>query len=341
MTISNWQRWLFWLLLGAFSVFFAEVLSVSDPYVFFHFFGLLGVFPHYTLHVLVLAPLVIRLDRRVRFAALFLAGAIFGLYEAYMTKVLWSPPWDPDAIRIGGVAVMTSAMLVLFWHPIFSFLLPLFVADHLLLDSDRLQLSLPERIQCVLRKTWFVPIAGVVAGILHGSRLGGPGSAFLSAASTSAVILAILFLWDLGTGAQRFDLAELLPRGKVWWVCLLLLLGYYGAFGFTINPEKLPGMGPQAVIWGLYILLCGLMWLILRRAPMEPVVPDDDLMWEGRQTAKRWLPFALIFTVSSTLSGLLLSWAGQWILALEWFLGILLGLFFLRAAIKQAVFFKE
>ena len=143
MTVSNWQRWLFWLILGAFSVFFAEVLATSDPYVFFHFFGLLGVFPHYTLHVLVLAPLVIRLDRKVRFGALFLAGTLFGLYEAYMTKVLWSPPWDPDAIRIGGVAVMTSAMLVLFWHPFFSFLLPLFVADHLLLDSDRLQFSLP------------------------------------------------------------------------------------------------------------------------------------------------------------------------------------------------------
>ena len=152
----------------------------------------------------------------------------------------------------------------------------------------------------------------------------------------------LLFLWDLGTGAQQFDLAELLPRGKVWWVCLLLLSGYYVAFGITLNPEKIPGPGSQAVIWGMYILFGGLMWLIVRRSPPEPFVPgDNEVMWESRQTAKRWLPFALIFTVSSTLSGLLLSWAGQLILVVVWFLGILLGLFLLGAAIKQAVFLKE
>ncbi len=337
MTVSNWQRWLFWLILGAFSVFFAEVFATSDPFVFFHFFGLLGVFPHYTLHVLVLAPLVIRLDRRVRFGAMFLAGTLFGLYEAYMTKVLWSPPWNEEAFRIGGVAVLTSAMLVLFWHPFFSFLLPLFVADHLLLDSDRLQLSLPKRIQRMLQKTWFVPVAAVAAGMLHGSRLGGVVNAFISAASTSAVLLVLLFLWDLGTGAQQFDLAELLPRGKVWWVCLLLLLGYYAAFGMTINPEKLPGLGPQAVIWGLYVLFGGLMWLIVRQSPPEPIVPgDDEVLWEARQTAKRWLPFALIFTVASTISGLFLTWAGEFILALVWLLGVLFGLYCLGGAVKQA-----
>jgi hypothetical protein len=232
-------------------------------------------------------------------------------------------------------------MLVLFWHPFFSFLLPLFVADHLLLDSDRLQGSLPVRVRRVMQKSWFVPAAAVAAGVLHGSRLGSPVNAFLSAASTSAVVLMLLFLWDLGTGAQQFELAELLPRGKVWWVCLMLLLGYYAAFGFTINPEKLPGLGPQAVIWGLYVLFGGLMWLILRRAPMEPLVPGDDVLWEARQTAKRWLPFAVIFIVASTASGGLLTWAGELILALVWFFGILLGLFLLGASFKQAFFSKE
>ena len=337
MTVSNWQRWLFWLTLGIFSSFFTEVLATSDPLVFFHFFGLLGVFPLYTLHVLVLAPLVIRPDRQVRFSALFMAGAIFGLYEAYMTKVLWSPPWNPDAISLGGVAVITSALLVLFWHPFFAFLIPLFVADHLLLDSNRLISALPERVQLIIQKRGFVPVAAIAAGLLHGPRLSGPGYTLLSAASTSCVVLLFLFLWDIGTGSQKFDLAELLPRGKIWWLCLLLLLAYYAAFCISINPEKLPGLGPQAVIWGLYILFGGLMWLILRRAPLEPIVPgDDEVLWEGRQTAKRWLPFALIFTVASTLFSVLLSWAGELILALVWFFGILLGLFLLGTAVKQA-----
>ncbi|MCD4672421.1 MAG: hypothetical protein K8R77_07150 [Anaerolineaceae bacterium] len=338
MSATNWQRWLFWLILGAFSVFFAEVLATSDPFVFFHFFGLLGVFPHYTLHVLVLAPLVVRLDRRVRFGALFLAGTIFGLYEAYMTKVLWSPPWNPDAFRLGGVAVITSAMLVLFWHPFFSFLVPLFVADHLLLDSDRLSSSLPALARRLLRKPWFVTVAAVAAGILHGSRLDGPVTALTSAASTSGMVLLLLFIWDTAIGTQQFELAELLPRGKTWWVCLFLLLGYYLAFGITLNPELLPGWGPQVVIWGLYLLFGGLMWLILRKAPPEPIVPGDegDVLWDGRKTARRWLSFALTFTASSTIAALLLAWAGEFILALVWFLGILFGMFALGYAFKQA-----
>jgi len=338
MTVANWQRWLFWLILGAFSVFFAEVLSVSDPFVYFHIFGLFGIYTHYTLHVLVLAPLAVRLGRQVRFGALFTAGAIFGLYEAYMTKVLWSPPWEPDAFRIGGVAVVSSLMLVLFWHPFFSFLLPLFIADHLLVDSDCLQSSLSARMQHLVNKPWFVPLAAILAGVLHGSRLNNPVNGFLSAASTSCVILVLLFLWDLGTGAQQFELAELLPRGKVWWVCLGLLLAYYGAFGFTLNVDKLPGLGPQAVIWGMYGLFGGLLWIIQRKAPPEPItVEANEGLWESRQTARRWLPFALIFTVSSTVSGALLSWAGEIILALVWLVGIIVGLVWLVGAVRQAL----
>jgi hypothetical protein len=342
MSVANWQRWLFWLILGAFSVFFAEVLSASAPFVFFDFFGLLGIYTHYTLHVLVLAPLVIRLDRQVRFGALFLAGAIFGLYEAYMTKVLWSPPWDPAAFRLGGLAVVSSALLVLFWHPFLSLITPLFIADRLVLDSRRLVSSLSPRFQRWLQWPWFVVAAGVAAGIVHGSHLGDPVTALFSAASTSGLILLLLFIWDVAAGAQKFELAEMLPRRKTWLVCLLLLVGYYLAYGFTIRPEAVPGWGAQAVVWGLYVVFGLLLWLVLRQAQPEPIaVEEENPNWQRRRISRGWLPFALTFSASSTIAALLLAWAGQIILALVWTAGILVGVGVLGHIVWQLITSKH
>lgn len=96
------HQWLFWIILAAFSTFFAEVFSGSDMFPFFHSWGLLVVVPLYGLHILLLASLVYRAPR-LQFSSLIFAGLIFGLYEAYLTKVLWAPPWG-DPVIIAGVA---------------------------------------------------------------------------------------------------------------------------------------------------------------------------------------------------------------------------------------------
>lgn len=84
---SRGQRLLFCIILGCLSCFFAEVVSGSYPYPFTTPWGLLSVFPLYTLHTLVLASLVYRRGRP-RFSTLYQAGCVFGMYEAYVTKVL-------------------------------------------------------------------------------------------------------------------------------------------------------------------------------------------------------------------------------------------------------------
>ena len=61
-------RFVFWILLGFLSTFFAEALSGASPDFFFKDFGYIGIFPIYALHSLLLAALVIRKDGRFRFA---------------------------------------------------------------------------------------------------------------------------------------------------------------------------------------------------------------------------------------------------------------------------------
>lgn len=60
---------------------------------YFEALGILAIMPLYTLHILVLSYVVFNIGRP-RFYTLLSAGIIFGMYEAYITKVLWSPPGE-------------------------------------------------------------------------------------------------------------------------------------------------------------------------------------------------------------------------------------------------------
>ena len=91
---STRMRVFFWFILGSLSLLFAEVVSGSQIYAFFTLANWLMVFPLYTLHTLALWTLVFRYGRG-RFRALFPAGAIFGLYEAYIARA--------QVLRIRGV----------------------------------------------------------------------------------------------------------------------------------------------------------------------------------------------------------------------------------------------
>jgi hypothetical protein len=66
-------------------VFFAEVAGGSAPFPFFDGWGLYAVLPLYTLHIVFLSFAVLRPGRRVPITALFCAGAVFGLFEAYIS----------------------------------------------------------------------------------------------------------------------------------------------------------------------------------------------------------------------------------------------------------------
>ena len=51
-----------------------------------------------------------------------------GFYEAVITKVLWAGYMDATGPGFGtvlGVALVEFLVLVFFWHPIFSFILPI------------------------------------------------------------------------------------------------------------------------------------------------------------------------------------------------------------------------
>ena len=125
--IPRTHKYLFWLNLGLLSTFFAEVISGSDLFPFFHPWGILLVVPLYLLHTLIMITLVYRLGRPT-LPALYFAGTLFGLYEAYITKVLWNPDWG-EVFKLAEIAVFEVLVLVFFWHTWMSFIFPLLAAE--------------------------------------------------------------------------------------------------------------------------------------------------------------------------------------------------------------------
>jgi hypothetical protein len=60
---------------------------------------------------------------------LYLWGILFGLYESWVTKVLWAGYFtEPPLLgKVFGFAVAENIVLLMFWHPIMAFVLPILV----------------------------------------------------------------------------------------------------------------------------------------------------------------------------------------------------------------------
>jgi hypothetical protein len=263
----------FCVLLGMLSTCFAEVLAGSTKFPFFMPWGLIVVFPLYSLHILVLATILVR-HRKVSWPALWFAGALFGLYEAYITKVLWHPDWATNLAVAGEVRWLHVVLLVLWWHPLFAFIVPLFVGETLLTRSRSVFGTFSEKWRARLRVHWrgYVILFGVACGVLAtGNALPGV-AAVVSPLVNGLVVLGLIWTWRR-FGGPEYSLAELLP-GRRGLAALAVALGLmYVVLGSMLLPQYLPGAAGHVLIWALYALFLGLLW----RAPEGEPVADEEL----------------------------------------------------------------
>ncbi|MEQ9715513.1 MAG: hypothetical protein ACTSSP_02970 [Candidatus Asgardarchaeia archaeon] len=77
------------LLIGALSMFFAEVSSGASVLWFIDTWGIFVTFPLYWSHTLFFFNIALRC-RKLDFTSLYLLGTLFGLYESWITKVIWA-----------------------------------------------------------------------------------------------------------------------------------------------------------------------------------------------------------------------------------------------------------
>ena len=329
----------FWIILGASSVFFAEVVSGSDMFPFFRLWGLLVEFPLYTLHILVLSYIVFNYGKP-RIYTLFIAGAIFGMYEAYMTKVLWNPSWEPF-FSLAGIAVVEVIVIAFFWHPFMSFIIPLFVSENILTNSRGIVNGLPNRIRNLFlynpkKKSYILLLLlAVLFGIFQSYNSPSPIHSLLSGLSTTAVLMLLIYLWRDKTKGKEYAIQMLLPNKKEFSVLLALLIIVYIVMGILIRPEALPGLFPQLIIWLIYAGLFILLFLHLRKSKKmalpKTTISPVNFSW------KIVIILSLLFTISSVISNFMLGDFRDTIMLTFWFVEGVIGVSILFLSMKDLI----
>lgn len=265
----------FWLLVGLASTAFAEVLFPTTPFEL----ATLALFavPTYLLHAVVLAGVVYR-GGRVDYPALYLAGVLLGLYESYVTKVVWAPVTlggDRPFVEVGGVYVGETLGLVLFWHPLLAFVLPVTVVEAVATASRRS--LVPPLANHRHARPIVLALVGFVA--LFQSSLGGPVRSLVGNLVALALLLGALALWRR-SGGHQYTMAALLPRGRTLWVLAATLGGVYVVLASQIRPGDLPtSPWPHLPIVALYLTAGGLLWVLGRRPGPGPPTGSVRVTW--------------------------------------------------------------
>lgn len=272
-------RLTFWFVLSALSVFFAEVVAGSSPTGFFSVWGLVALIPLYGLQVLLLGALAYR-NGPPRIVTLYAAGSVLGLYEAYVTKMLWHHTWSGPQWPIAGISGLAFLQLVLFWHPVMAFMVPVWVGAASTRDGADI---LPARARDWLSSRRIAARAALLLGAataLFTATGGKPWFGLLN----GLTIALLLAAWQRLSRRWRPSMGDLLPRGRELAVLAALLAVVFLVLGRAIRRDALPGAGPQMTIWFLYGFY---LWLAVRtsRRPV-PVSPDAPPMI---------LPVALVY----------------------------------------------
>lgn len=251
------------LLFGVLSMLFAEVFSGSSTLWFVTPWGIFLTLSLYLGHALFFFNVAVRTNRTSP-RQLYFFGMMFGLYEALITKVLWYGYPGSTGPMIGyffGIAWGEFLTLVLFWHPVMSFLVPVFVYE--LLSGD----IIPSH-QRFLQKNWRTILLALVL-VLMGAVFQSNGAKYnvlVSLGSLGGTILIVLVLHRL-TLQKNLASLTLGKTGLAGVVVFLVVLYAFSTVSFF--PERLPStMLPYILIFLWYLVAIGLLWI-------DRFTPDD------------------------------------------------------------------
>jgi len=256
----------------------------------------------YFAHFFVLCTLAVWTGR-TSLGALYLWGVLFGLYESWITKVIWFGYGGDGNLALGSIGPYgySEISMVLLFHPVASFILPLAVA-------------------CVLSpplRAWFPDVAwltgrGAVAraaqaymvlsfSLTMAVNSGGP----MHLAENLAVVVALLpiFLWLARPGLAAIAAPGPVVMGRVGFVIAsTYLVALYGLTYRFIRPEGLPSVPVQLMTLVFYGAAGVGLWAYRRRTPLATapeVTGDERLRLVGGLTAIFTLGFAGSFVAGA------------------------------------------
>jgi hypothetical protein len=253
---------------------------------------------------------------------------LYGMYEAYITKVVWTS-FRPEGpmFRAGGIALFETLMLVLFIHALLAFVIPLFFTELLLTKSNEVFMGFPLWVRNSIRGHPMVWATALMAmfGLMQFVNSSSPLSSLLSGAG-NGVVIGLVVLWWRRSNGTKYGLRELLPEAKGLKIFGVVLVVWYLFWGFAIKRESIPAiLHGQLTVWIIYAVLLVIFYRCLLRSRREPPPADEPapaFTWRGffysvivatavTVAARMWLyPFLnyqmLIFFAFYTITGLVL-----------------------------------
>lgn len=295
-TPSLRTKLIFWLLLSFLSVAIAEVTVASAPFAFVNPAETAFLTVFYGSHLLVIAWLAFRRGWP-SFQALWLGGVLFGLYEFYITKVMWAPPWG-GWISLAHIDVVALILLAFCWHPFMAFIFPLAVGEAVGTSTRSVAGQLPSWLTGASRRSIY--LAFTIAAILHGLVSGNPMVALVSTGSALGAVLIVSWWWRRAGRHTKWDLRDLLPTDRQGKGIALLLAAQYLILTPLWNVDNLPPLLGHIVVWLLYAGFALLFRDALADEPVPSTAADPDRGWPASRIIA-WTATLLVLAMLGSL----------------------------------------
>jgi hypothetical protein len=260
-------RWISFLFIGVLSMLYAELFSGASGVWYLDGWSLLVTFPLYLAHVLFFLNLAFSTGK-TSLTHLYLWGILFGLYESWITQVLWMGynAQGPLMGTVLGIGIGEFLALVFFWHPILSFILPIFMFEVLSMSiSPGNHRILASHMQCLQKggHTRKILLGLYVIGSLF-MAVNYQGNVLLALGALGGTYLILYGLYRRGRTAYPDSFSihslELGRTGKR--ILLIYLISLYAVmfFGFGYLQGRIPGLLPVIITLILYILFGSIIY---------------------------------------------------------------------------------
>ena len=289
------------LLIGMVVLICTEVFSGASVHVgLWHPWTWLVTYWLYFAHFFLFTTLALRTGR-TSFWSLYLWGVLFGLYESWITKVIWHGYGGDGEFVMGALGPygFSELSMVFLFHPVAAFILPLAVSCLL---CPPLRRHFPDLAWLTSRRRTARAVrAYLIASfaIVLGMNSGGPAHLLVNLAIALGLLVLLARLARAGPAAS--DGADILAFGRSGFRALCAYLAaLYGVTYVFLRPDGLPSARVQLATFAVYaVVIVALRWHG-RREP-SPAVPPEGM---GRERRTVMLAFGLILALALALSPL-------------------------------------
>jgi hypothetical protein len=286
-------------LIGLIVLICAEVFSGASLQIgLWHPWTIAITYWLYFAHFFFFTTLAVRTGR-TSLSSLYLWGVLFGLYESWITKVIWNGYSGDGKFTMGHIGPygFSEISMVFIFHPVVSFILPLAVTCLLCPPLRRLfpQLawftghSKGARNAQIYLVFSFVPVMAMNAG----------GPINLAVNLAFAILLLLVLLRLARPALASAEAHRIVVFGRWGFGALCVYLAFlYGVAYVVLKPEGRPSVGIQLFTFVFYALAILGLWLHRRQNPLA----EAETQIERRELRRVLMLFVVLIALALGLS---------------------------------------